>query len=584
VQNPHFRPASAILALAALLAPAHAHAADRPNILLVITDDQGYGDLGVHGNPVIRTPNLDAFAKQSVHLKNFYVSPVCAPTRASLLTGQYHYRTGVTDTYLGRALMRPDVKTLPETLAAAGYRTGLFGKWHLGDNYPLRPEDRGFQKTLWSRGGGLAQPSDPPGTVWKTAYFDPVLTRDGKDVKTKGYCTDVFTDAAVDFIGAKSERPWFAYVAYNAPHGPLQAPDQLIEPYRKLDLTEKSFPKVGQPWTAAKDRRDADARLYAMIENIDTNFARLLKAAGENTLVVFMTDNGPDSVRYNAGLRNRKGTVYEGGIRVPCYLKWSENAKPGRAVEHPLAHIDMTPTILDVAGVKPPAGLDGTSFRKSLESETAVGDAARLIHIQWHRGDVPEKYRSFAVRGSRYKLVQANGGSWANAKWKPKFELFDISKDPYEMNDLAETLPNVVMDMKAKHEAWFADVTKKGFDPPRIIVGSEKENPVRLTRQDWRGPQAGWNKDSIGHWEVDFARAGKYKVTIHADGEFADYGGTVGSLAFSFTFSDGGTVPKYTETFDLKAGPGKVEIVVADFDGKTNRRGATHVELEYIGK
>jgi arylsulfatase A-like enzyme len=161
-------------------------AAERPNVLIVITDDQGFGDLGAHGNPVLKTPSLDTFAKQSVWLKNFYVSPVCSPTRSSLLTGQYNYRTGVVDTFIGRSLMRPDVKTLPEYLAAAGYRTGLFGKWHLGDNYPLRPEDRGFQETLWLQGGGLAQPSDPPGTVWKTAYFDPVLKQNGKEVKTKG--------------------------------------------------------------------------------------------------------------------------------------------------------------------------------------------------------------------------------------------------------------------------------------------------------------------------------------------------------------------------------------------------------------
>ena len=180
--------------------PASLAAADPPNVLIVITDDQGYGDLGAHGNPMVKTPNLDAFAKTSVWLRNFYVSPVCSPTRSSLLTGLYNYRTGVVDTFLGRSMMRPDVKTLAEYLAGAGYRTGLFGKWHLGDNYPLRPEDRGFQETLWSQGGGLAQPSDPPQVDPKNAYFDPVLTRNGKEVKTKGYCTDVFTDAALKFI------------------------------------------------------------------------------------------------------------------------------------------------------------------------------------------------------------------------------------------------------------------------------------------------------------------------------------------------------------------------------------------------
>src|SRR5829696_3035906 len=197
-REPPMRYALSILCGLAALSPAAAQ--ERPNVLLVITDDQGFGDLGAHGNPVVRTPNLDAFTKQSAWLKNFYVCPVCSPTRSSLLTGQYNYRTGVVDTFIGRSLMRPDVATLPRLLAGAGYRTGLFGKWHLGDNYPLRPEDRGFQETLWSQGGGLAQPSDPPGVDPKGAYFDPVLKKNGKEVKTKGYCTDVFTDAALSFV------------------------------------------------------------------------------------------------------------------------------------------------------------------------------------------------------------------------------------------------------------------------------------------------------------------------------------------------------------------------------------------------
>ena len=168
------------------LSPLAVAAATPPNVLIVITDDQGFGELGAHGNPVLKTPQMDAFAKESVWLKNFYVSPVCSPTRSSLLTGLYHYRTGIVDTYIGRSMMRPGVKTLAEYLASAGYRTGLFGKWHLGDNYPLRPEDRGFQETLWSQGGGLAQPSDHPDIVWKSAYFDPNLEAERQGREDKG--------------------------------------------------------------------------------------------------------------------------------------------------------------------------------------------------------------------------------------------------------------------------------------------------------------------------------------------------------------------------------------------------------------
>ncbi len=259
--------------------PLIARAADAPNVLIVITDDQGWGDLGAHGNPVLKTPKLDAFTKESAWLKNFYVCPVCSPTRSSLLTGQYNYRTGVVDTFLGRSLMRPDAKTLAEYLAASGYRTGVFGKWPLGDTYPLRPEDRGFQETLWCQGGGLAQPSDSPEMNPKTAYFDPILKQNGKEVKTKGYCTDVFTDGALKFITAKSQKPFFAYVAFNAPHAPYQVPEELAAKYSKLDLSEKAFPKIGQPWTAPKLNTEEIANAYGMIENIDTNFARLMKAA-----------------------------------------------------------------------------------------------------------------------------------------------------------------------------------------------------------------------------------------------------------------------------------------------------------------
>ena len=214
-------------------------------------------------------------------------------------------------------MMRPDVKTLPEYLAAAGYRTGLFGKWHLGDNYPLRPEDRGFQTTLWSQGGGLAQPSDPPRGRSEERYFDPILKQNGKEVKTKGYCTDVFTDEALKFITAKSTKPFFAYVAFNAPHAPFQVPDEFAQHYRKRDLTAAAFPKIGQPWATPKLNTTDIANAYGMIENIDANFGRLMKALddaklADNTIVIFLTDNGPGGVRWNAGLRNRKGTRLRG--------------------------------------------------------------------------------------------------------------------------------------------------------------------------------------------------------------------------------------------------------------------------------
>ncbi len=569
-----------LLSLVALtLAPLSAFAA--PNVLVVITDDQGWGDLGAHGNPVLKTPQLDAFARQSAWLKNFYVSPVCSPTRSSLLTGQYNYRTGVVDTFIGRSLMRPDVKTLAEYLAAVGYRTGLFGKWHLGDNYPLRPEDRGFQETLRSAGGGLAQPSDHPDMNPKTAYFDPILKQNGKEVKTKGYCTDVFTDAALKFITKESDKPFFAYIAFNAPHAPYQVPDDFAAKYAKLDLGEGAFPKTGQPWATKKLNTEDVGRAYAMIENIDVNFGRLMKALedkqlAENTVVIFLTDNGPGGVRWNGGLRNRKGTVYEGGIRVPCYVRWPAKVKP-QTIDTPLAHIDITPTLCELCGVRPDGPFDGRSFERMLTGGPGNWPG-RTLFVQWHRGDEPEKYRAFAARGPKYKLVQSNGVA-PNAKWQPKYELFDIQADPFEEKDLAADKPDEVAQLKREYEAWFADVTKKGFAPPRIVIGSEKEPVTRLSRQDWRGEKAGWAADSIGHWEVKIARAGKYKVTLYAPGEFDRFELNGKDL---YTAGIGKETWKDKVTFEdnYRAGDERLEATVTH-DKKV--RGAHYVELEYIG-
>lgn len=567
-----------VLAVTAL----HAAAADRPNVLLVITDDQGYGDLGAHGNPVVRTPNLDAFAKESVWLKNFYVSPVCSPTRSSLLTGLYNYRTGVVDTFVGRSLMRPDVRTLQEYLGEAGYRTGLFGKWHLGDNYPLRPEDRGFQTTLWSRGGGLAQPSDPPEVDPKTAYFDPVLVRNGKEVRTTGYCTDVFTDAAVEFIAADAKKPFFAYVAYNAPHGPYQVHDRYVEPYRKRDLGADAFPKLGRPWATPKLNAEEIARAYGMIENIDANFARLLKAltdagAADNTVVVFLTDNGPGGVRFNAGLRNRKGTVYEGGIRVPCYVRWPAELTAGTVVSARAAHIDLTPTLVHACTGGVP-NLDGRSLLPLLRRPNAAWPS-RPLFFQWHRGDVPEKFRAFAVHRGGLKLVQANGAG-EGAKWQPKFELFDVDNDPFETTDLSAEKPAELAALKDGHAGWFDDVTGKGFAPPRVVLGSDKENPSRLSRQDWRGPKAGWSPDSNGHWEVTFERAGRYEFRLISRADFQDY-----ELFFNghSQGGKGGAADMRVATVEAVVVAGNDTISATVGTGGKDR-GVDYIEVKHLGK
>jgi arylsulfatase A-like enzyme len=508
-----------VLTLTAHSAERVAAQAGRPNILLIITDDQGYGDLGVHGNPKLHTPHLDRLAGQSVQFARFYVSPVCSPTRASLITGRYNYRTGVVDTYLGRSLMHPDETTLAELLASAGYRTGLFGKWHLGDNYPMRAMDQGFQETLALNGGGIGQPSDPVGGE---SYFDPLLRRNGQWVKTKGYVSDVITDATLEFISAQPQRPFFAYLAFNAPHTPLEVPAPLYAKYQAMNLRPADFPGInitgGHSFPANFDP-DVTAKIYGMVENVDDNIGRLLRRLDDlkltrDTIVIFMTDNGPQQPRYNAGMFQRKGTVYEGGIRVPFFVRWPAQFAAGRKVLEPAAHIDVVPTLLDACGVKKPARVrfDGVSLLPLLKG-TREQLPDRTLFAQWHRGDAPEAYRAFAARNRQYKLVQAAGQN--DGAWTPAFKLYDLQRDPFETKDLAAERPEIVAQLKQAYAAWFKDVTS-GRDyqqPARIFLGAPQENPVRLTRQDWRGPLASWDARGLGHWEVNVARVGRYDIT-----------------------------------------------------------------------
>lgn len=490
---------------------------NRPNVLLIITDDQGHGDLGFHSNPKIRTPHLDRLARESVRFEFFCVSPVCAPTRASLMTGRYNYRTGVVDTYLGRAMMYPDEVTLAEVLGAAGYHTGIFGKWHLGDNYPMRPMDQGFHESLVLKGGGIGQPSDPPGGG---SYFDPILQHNGQPVKTKGYCSDVYTDAAIRFIGEHRDKNFFVYLAFNAPHVPLQVPEKYYRTYKQMNLAVSEFPAVGHPIPKNYDP-DTTAKVYGMVENIDDNLGRLFAKLDElklteNTVVIFLTDNGPQQPRYNSGLLDRKGSTHEGGIRVPFFVRWPGRFEAGRNVDRIAAHIDIAPTLLEICNVPKPASVqfDGISLLPLLRGEK-VDWPDRTLYFQWHRGDVPERYRAFAARSPRYKLVQPLGAGEEGISSPPTFELYDMLRDPLEMKNVAGEHPDVVEKMRKDYETWFEDVRRtRGFAPPRIVLGTPYENPTVLTRQDWRGPRAGWRPNSLGHWEVRIATAAPYEISL----------------------------------------------------------------------
>jgi arylsulfatase A-like enzyme len=564
---------AAVLALLAPLARAADLPADsprRPNVLVIITDDQGYGDLACNGNPVVRTPNLDALAKESVRLTNFYVSPVCSPTRASLLTGRHSYRTGVVDTYLGRSMMRADEVTLAEMLRWAGYRTGLFGKWHLGDNYPMRAMDQGFGETLVLKGGGLGQPSDIPGGG---SYFSPTLLHNGKPQKTQGYVSDVLAEAAMDFIDANRGQPFFACLAFNAPHEPLKdVPKDQYEKYKSLDLSASRFVAPGWP---LPERIDGDkvARVYAMVSNIDGNVGRVLaklKALGldRDTIVVFMTDNGPQQPRFNAGMRGLKGSPYDGGVRVPCFVRWPAGLGPasGTYVDRVAAHIDVAPTLLDACRVPQPPGVafDGVSLLPLLRGDVSNESwPERTLFFQWHRGDVPEAERAYGARSQRWKLVQPAGANGND--FQPRYELYDLTAEPFESKNVAERHPDVVEEMRNGYQHWFEDVTAtRAEGRPRIFVGTPHENPVVLTRQDWRGPRAGWGPKHQGHWDVLVAAAAPYEVTLHfpaTEGAKSAHV-RVGGVAVERPLEPGQTTVKFPAV-KLAAGAAKVEAWLA---------------------
>ena len=495
----------------------------QPNVILIMTDDQGYGDLGVHGNPIIRTPNIDALAKRSAVLPNFYVSPVCTPTRACLMTGRYNYRTRAIDTFRGRAMMDAAEVTVAEMLQTAGYATGIFGKWHLGDCYPMRPIDQGFEMSLVHRGGGIGQPSDPPGAEGK--YTDPVLFRNGVAEATKGYCSDVYFSEAMKWAEKvhAAGRPFFVYLPTNAPHGPFDdVPPAELNHYQQQDITADKFP--ADPGNPIPRNMNADnqSRVYAMIENIDQNVGRLMqwladRQLTDNTLVIFMTDNGRATPGYNAGLRGNKGTVYEGGIRSPFFAHWPAKLQAGNASQHFGAHIDLAPTILELCGVPKPAEVtfDGRSLWPLLTRKSQDWPERTLV-IQSHRGDEPVLYHNFAARNQKWKLVSATGfGSEVLPASGPQFELFDLDSDPYEQHNLAAQHPDIAAKLKGDYEAWFKDVGStrpENYIPPRMIVGSPHELKTVLTRQDWRG--AAWGPNDEGHWLVTVAATEPLDVKV----------------------------------------------------------------------
>jgi len=505
-----------LISLALIAIPGICQTSQRPNVILIITDDQGYGDLGYHGNPIVQTPHLDKLAATSVRLNNFYVSPVCAPTRSSLMTGRYSLRTGVHDTYNGGAIMSTEEITIAEVLKEAGYKTGAFGKWHLGDNYPSRPGDQGFDESVIHLAGGMGQPGDFT-TYFKfdRSYFDPVLWHNDQQESYKGYCSDIFTGEALKFIEKNKEGPFFCYLAYNAPHTPLQVPDKYYQMYKDVDPTQ-GFDGDDRPFPEMSDKDKEDARkVYAMVTNIDDNVGKMLQklknmGVEDKTVVIFMTDNGPQQRRYIAGMRGRKGSVYRGGVRVPFFIKYPGKFKGDTEINTTTAHIDILPTIASICEGPLPKGvkIDGKDLLPVLKGQ-AVEWENRSLFFYWTR-QFPELYNNIALHKGSFKLV---GHTSFDADISD-LQLFNIESDPYELENLVGEKEGLAWELKREMDEYYHELVNSPHlvNQARISIGSNHENPVYLNRNDAAGERGVWTQEDVhGKWVVSIER-GIYDV------------------------------------------------------------------------
>lgn len=459
-----------------------------PNVVLVLTDDQGWGDVPRNGNQYLDTPVLDSFAAGGAALEQFHVSPVCAPTRAALLTGRYPWRCGVDGVTRGRETMRLNETTIADLFGRAGYVTGCFGKWHNGAHYPYHPNGRGFNQFLGFCSGH-----------WNN-YFDTRLDSNGEMVRTEGYIADVLTAGAVSFIEQNASKPFFLYLPYNTPHSPFQVPDEFYDKY---------FRMTGDPTLAC---------IYGMVENIDRNFGRVLDTLERSgvrgrTIVVFITDNGPQTERFNGGLRERKGSVFDGGTRVPCYVQWPGRIQPGISINRPSAHIDMLPTLCAMAGV----GMQGTQPLDGLNlAPLLTGKKTdwkdRKIFTGWRRNG--------AVHTGRWSMVLRGDN--------PP-QLYDILADPGQRHDLADTHPGVTAELAGAFETWKVQARSAGLAPPPVPVGHPGW-PVTLPGHEaelsggltYNG-HAGWANDWVQNfsraggeatWDIEVVTAGRYEFAV----------------------------------------------------------------------
>ena len=442
-----------LLAALALVSAGRAGAADapaapRPHIILIVSDDQGYGDFSCHGNPVLKTPHLDRLHDEGVRFRQFQVSPTCAPTRSALFSGRHEFKNGVTHTIFERERMSLDTTTLAQVLKGAGYRTGVFGKWHLGDEDAYQPDRRGFDEVFIHGGGGIGQSypgscGDAPGNT----YFSPAIKHNGTFVKTTGYCTDVFFGQAIRWMeSAKQGPPFFCYLALNAPHAPLHVPEDYAARYAGRVAPEQ-------------------AKFLGMVANLDDNVGRLLAqltawGIEKQTLIIYMNDNGGTAgvPVFSAGLRGRKGTAYQGGTRAASFWRWPGTLQPAD-VNALAAHLDVFPTLAELAGAALPEAVaqqvEGRSLVPLLRDPQAPwADRTLVTHVgRWEKGTPPRPYGACSIRDARFSLVR-EGKEW---------HLFDLAADPGERINVAADHPEVVARLSAAYDQWWADVQ------PRLV-------------------------------------------------------------------------------------------------------------------
>ena len=467
----------------------------KPNILIVMTDDQGLGDFSFMGNPVLKTPNLDAFARESVRLTDFHVCPMCSPTRGQLMTGLAALRNGATSVTAGRTFLRPGLTTLPQTFAKAGYKTGLFGKWHLGDVYPHRPTDKGFQEAAYHLGWG--QLHSTPEFDWP--LIDGRYFHNGEQTLYRGHCTDLWFDKAMEWMHVCQSQgePFLCYLPTNAPHSPFIELDEFVEPYRNK----------------------GPAGFFGMIAHVDKRFGDLEQFLVEhklrdNTIVIFMTDNGGTAGvnLFNAGLRAGKTTYYDGGHRVPCWIRWP-HGKLGepREISIPTQNTDLFPTLCDLCGVPQPKWdtadqpFRGTSLAGVLQGTQAELPDRKFV-VQY--GQTPEKFEACVIWG-KWRLVKGT-------------ELYDIEADRVQKTNVAEQQADVLRAMRDYYEAWWKSVEPRLNDFVPQSIGASQQPVVELTSGDWEriyADNSGYVREAVGgpsggHWHIKVEESGEYEFTL----------------------------------------------------------------------